>query len=97
MLRFHSMEQVALEVLHSAFVDAFSDYQVKIELPYGYFNRCSNGGGIAESILAELIKNTEADRIGILNVELQAVNMVAYLKKLGFTDHVGQYEMLLEL
>lgn len=57
-----------------------------------YRRRC-----IAESILAELIKNTEAERIGILNVELDTVNMVAFLKKLGFMNHVGQYEMLLEL
>jgi ribosomal protein S18 acetylase RimI-like enzyme len=52
---------------------------------------------IAESILAELIKNTEAERIGIMNVEVQAENMEGFLKKLGFTNHVGQYEMLLEI
>lgn len=49
--------------------------------------------GIGSSILTEMIKSTNSEKISILNVEK---TMEKFLIKMGFEYSVGQYEMLLE-
>lgn len=49
--------------------------------------------GIGSSILTEMIKSTNSEKISILNVEK---TMEKFLTKMGFEYSVGQYEMLLE-
>jgi hypothetical protein len=47
--------------------------------------------------MTDMIKNTELDRISILNVDNESKSTNDFLLKLGFENRVGQYEMLLEI
>jgi ribosomal protein S18 acetylase RimI-like enzyme len=53
--------------------------------------------GIGKSILADLFENTEASRIGMLNIDDRAEGMKEFFLKNGFENNVSQYEMLLKL
>ena len=53
--------------------------------------------GIGRSIITDLIENTEADKISILNVDYQCNSAKDFLIKSGFESKVSQYEMILEL
>ncbi|BCN31153.1 GNAT family N-acetyltransferase [Anaeromicropila herbilytica] len=53
--------------------------------------------GIGSSILTDLIKNSESNRISVLNVESQSKSIVNFLFKVGFENYVNQYEMVLKL
>lgn len=53
--------------------------------------------GIARSIMTDLINNTEANNIFVLNVENQASTVKNFLSSLGFAHYTDQYEMLLDL
>jgi len=53
--------------------------------------------GVAGSILADLAKNTAADRITVLNVDTSCKAMEAFLLAAGFECFALQYEMLLNL
>jgi len=55
------------------------------------------GKGIGKSILADLIKNTEAEKIAIINVDGSCKSMIETLEHWGFQHIVGQYEMILNL
>ncbi len=53
--------------------------------------------GIGSSILSELVRSTDAQRVSVLNVEASDKNMNDFLVQSGFNYQVGQYEMLLKL
>lgn len=53
--------------------------------------------GFASSIVTDLLKNTEAQKVSVLNVVNEAIPTKDFLLKLGFEYGVGQYEMILEL
>lgn len=53
--------------------------------------------GIGSSILADLLKNTERDKISVINVDDKSKTMKEFLRKMGFEHHVDQYEMILDL
>lgn len=53
--------------------------------------------GIASSIIADLINNTESDKIAILNVDSECSSLISFLYEMGFEHHLGQYEMMLTL
>lgn len=53
--------------------------------------------GIAASLVADLIENTEADRIAVLNVERNSESCNVFLSDAGFLHYVDQYEMVMEL
>lgn len=59
MYSYKMLDKISMETLHEAFVDAFSDYQVKMDLPFGSFNRCSNEGVITPKYLWEPLKMRE--------------------------------------
>lgn len=53
--------------------------------------------GIAGSIMAELVKAAESERVAVLNIETPGDSMEVFLTGTGFEPHVGQYEMLMKL
>lgn len=52
---------------------------------------------VASSILADLIKSTESNKISILNVDGKYETAKDFLLKQGFQSYVDQYEMILKL
>lgn len=53
--------------------------------------------GIGSSILSELVRSTDAQRVSVLNVEASDKNMNDFMAQSGFNYQVGQYEMLLKV
>ncbi|WP_042476373.1 GNAT family N-acetyltransferase [Bacillus ndiopicus] len=53
------------------------------------------GQGIATSIISELIKHTESEKVSLLNVDSQCESLKRFLVARGFTRFVDQYEMIL--
>lgn len=53
--------------------------------------------GIGSSILSELVRSTDAQRVSVLNVEASDKNMNDFMVQSGFNYQVGQYEMLLKV
>ncbi len=53
--------------------------------------------GIGTSLLAELVSNTEAAKVRILNVEAEKNTVLKFLTALGFEHFISQYEMILPL
>lgn len=53
--------------------------------------------GIGKSIITNLIENTKADIISVINVDASYTPMIQILSSIGFKNFIGQYEMLLEL
>lgn len=60
-------------------------------------DKAYRGKGIGRSIVTDLIENTEAQRISILNIDTRFESIKDFLYKAGFKYSVGQYEMLLKL
>lgn len=67
------------------------------DIPQIAVNKNYRGNGIASSIMTEIVKNSESQKISVLNVETQLKPIEDFLVKSGFTYQVGQYEMLLKL
>ncbi len=53
--------------------------------------------GFGRSIMAELVKNTEANRAAVINVDDKAEVFKEFLNNFGFENYVQQYEMILEI
>jgi ribosomal protein S18 acetylase RimI-like enzyme len=53
--------------------------------------------GIAGSIMADLISNTESSKVAVINVDDHSKVMKDFLSALGFEHYVAQYEMVLEI
>jgi ribosomal protein S18 acetylase RimI-like enzyme len=67
------------------------------DVPQIAVNREYRRKGLATSIMADLVQRTESSRIALLNVDVQAQAMIAFLTRHGFERFVDQYEMLLAL
>ncbi|WP_206458227.1 GNAT family N-acetyltransferase [Anaerovorax sp. IOR16] len=67
------------------------------DIPQLAVNKDYRGNGIARSIISDMIKSTESNKICILNVDTQFKSAEDFFKQLGFEYSVGQYEMLLGL
>ena len=67
------------------------------DIPQIAINKNYRRKGIAKSIVADLINNTESYKIGVLNVDSKCESMKHFLLKLGFEYSVNQYEMILKL
>lgn len=67
------------------------------DIPQIAVDRQYRGKGIARSIIADLLKNTESKQVGILNVDEQFKSAKNFLIKSGFEYSVAQYEMILKL
>lgn len=53
--------------------------------------------GIGSSLIVDLVHNTKAHKIKLLNVQDQSHSIEQFLLKVGFKNGVRQYEMLLKL
>ncbi|MDV4150999.1 GNAT family N-acetyltransferase [Clostridium sp. AL.422] len=53
--------------------------------------------GIGKNIIYDLYKNTQSNTLSLLNVDSNYEPLIKMLLSIGFTNYVGQYEMLLEL
>lgn len=51
MFSYKTLDKTSIEILHKAFVNAFSDYQVKIDLLFGSLNKCFKEGVILRKCL----------------------------------------------
>lgn len=67
------------------------------DIPQIAVNKNYRRKGIARSIFADLIKNTESYNINVINVDGESRSMKDFLLKLGFECGVSQYEMILKL
>ncbi|GAE01478.1 acetyltransferase [Clostridium botulinum B str. Osaka05] len=67
------------------------------DIPQIAVNKNYRRKGIARSIFADLIKNTESYNINVINVDGRYKSMKDFLLKLGFECGVSQYEMILKL
>lgn len=67
------------------------------DIPQIAVNKSHRRNGIGSSILADLVQQTAADKIGILNIDIGCESLNNFLKKSGFHYRIGQYEMLLPL
>jgi len=52
--------------------------------------------GIGRSIVTDLLKNTESQKVSVLNVVKESISTKDFLLELGFEYGVGQYEMINE-
>ena len=67
------------------------------DIPQIAVNKHHRRKGIARSIVTDLLKNTESNKVGVLNVDDQSKPMKDFLLVLGFEYVIGQYEMILKL
>ncbi|GAA0722610.1 GNAT family N-acetyltransferase [Clostridium malenominatum] len=67
------------------------------DIPQIGVNKKYRGLGIGQTILTDLINNTEANKINIINVDDQCTTLKNFLCKLGFNLYVNQYEMILNI
>src|SRR5690554_5388605 len=59
MLDFKTLENVNIEILHDAFVNAFSDYQIKINLPLWKFNNMLQRRGYSAKLSVGAFQDSE--------------------------------------
>ncbi|MEA4987536.1 MAG: GNAT family N-acetyltransferase [Anaerovorax sp.] len=67
------------------------------DIPQIAVNKDYRRNGIAGSIISDMIKSTESNKICILNVDTQFKSVEDFFDQLGFEYSVGQYEMLFVL
>lgn len=67
------------------------------DIPQIAINKYYRGKGIARSIITDLIKNTDSNKISVLNVDNISKSTEDFLLKLGFERSVAQYEMILKI
>jgi ribosomal protein S18 acetylase RimI-like enzyme len=67
------------------------------DIPQIAVNKGYRGNGIASSIMTEIVKSSESEKISVLNVEANLRPVENFLIKSGFERYVDQYEMLLTL
>lgn len=65
------------------------------DIPQLAVNPKFRGIGVGSSLLAGLAKDTEAEKVRILNIEASQDAVLNFLTALGFEFYVSQYEMLL--
>lgn len=67
------------------------------DIPQIAVHKDYRGKGIGMSIISDLLKNTEAERVAIINVDENCKSTIEALQHLGFESFIGQYEMILNL
>lgn len=67
------------------------------DIPQLAVNKKYRRKGLGKSILKELINSTDAEKIGIINVDDSCNTMKEFLYKVGFEIKISQYEMALLL
>ncbi|WMJ83680.1 GNAT family N-acetyltransferase [Oscillospiraceae bacterium LTW-04] len=67
------------------------------DIPQIAVNKSWRQKGIGSSLIADLLQNTDAHKIKLLNVQCQSDSIKHFLFKIGFKYSVRQYEMLLKL
>lgn len=67
------------------------------DIPQISVNKEYRGNGIGRSIVTDLIKNTESNKISVLNVDSESKSTKDFLLNLGFECWVSQYEMYMKI
>ncbi len=100
MFHYKTLENTSIEVLHQAFVDAFSDYQVKIDLPRWKFQAMLQRRGFAPSIsvgafqeelLVGFVLNGYRDWEGKSTVYDLGTGVISEYRKQGITSNILSY------
>lgn len=88
MFNYKTLEYTNIEMLHQTFVDAFSDYQVKIDLPFWKFQEMLKRRGYVPEISMGAFK--DGMLVGFVLNGLRSFNGMKTVYDLG-TGVVGQY------
>ncbi len=88
MFNYKTLEHTNIEMLHQTFVDAFSDYQVKIDLPFWKFQNMLKRRGYVPEISMGAFKDDIL--VGFVLNGLRSFNGMKTVYDLG-TGVVGQY------
>lgn len=97
MLEFRTLEEVSIDVLHKTFVEAFSDYQVKIDLPLWKFENMlarrgyapeKSMGAFKGNALVGFILNGYRKWNGITTAYDQGTGVVPQYRKQGITTNL---------
>ncbi len=100
MLQYKTLENTSIEVLHDAFVDAFSDYQVKMDLPMWKFKAMLQRrgytpsisvGAFKEEILVGFVFNGLREWNGKSTVYDLGTGVVREYRKQGITSNLLTY------
>lgn len=88
MIIYQSLEQTSLEILHEAFVEAFSDYQVKMDLPFWKFEKMLQRKGFNPELSMGAFDNNQLVGFVLNGVRLWNGKVTAY--DIG-TGIIGEY------
>jgi ribosomal protein S18 acetylase RimI-like enzyme len=100
MFQYKTLENTSIEVLHEAFVDAFSDYQIKIDIPMWKFKAMLQRRGFAPSIsvgafkgeiLVGFVLNGLRDWNGKSTVYDLGTGVIGEYRKQGITGNILSY------
>jgi ribosomal protein S18 acetylase RimI-like enzyme len=100
MYLYKTLENTRIEVLHKAFVDAFSDYQIKMDLPMWKFQAMLQRRGFAPSIsvgafqgelLVGFVLNGYRDWNGKSTVYDLGTGVIGEYRKQGITSNILSY------
>jgi len=67
------------------------------DIPQFAVHKKYRGKGIGHSIMAEIVKIAESEKLRVINIESKQEVIKQFLVTLGFENHVGQFEMVLKL
>lgn len=100
MFQYKTLENTRIEVLHEAFVDAFSDYQIKFDIPMWKFKAMLQRRGYAPSIsvgafkgelLVGFVLNGFRDWNGKSTVYDLGTGVIGEYRKQGITSNILSY------
>jgi ribosomal protein S18 acetylase RimI-like enzyme len=100
MFQYKTLESTRIEVLHEAFVDAFSDYQIKFDIPMWKFKAMLQRRGYAPSIsvgafkgerLVGFVLNGFRDWNGKSTVYDLGTGVIGEYRKKGITSNILAY------
>lgn len=100
MFQYKTLESTRIEVLHEAFVDAFSDYQIKFDIPIWKFKAMLQRRGYAPSIsvgafkgerLVGFVLNGFRDWNGKSTVYGLGTGVIGEYRKKGITSNILAY------
>lgn len=104
MINYNTLENIDVEILHNAFVNAFSDYQVKMDLPLAKFRNMMLRRGYNSQISMGAFENGELigfilNGLRIWNGKLTAYDtgtgVIDKYRKQGITGNLFQYVKVL--
>jgi len=88
MILYQSLERTSLETLHKAFVEAFSDYQVKIDLPFWKFEQMLQRKGFNPEVSIGAFENDKVVGFVLNGVRLWNGKVTVYDVGTGI---IGEY------